>query len=73
MENKYKFNESNREFNNEVYICGKCGLGGLNFNLFNYCPFCGKLKTGISSGDDENKNTEDWKEFHILDEEDKNE
>ena len=67
VDDNYKFNESNLKFNNEVYICGKYSLGGLNFNLFNYCPFCGTIKTGISSGNDENKSIKDWEEFHILD------
>lgn len=38
-----------KEYTNEYYVCPRCKLGGLNFNLYNFCPFCGISKTATET------------------------
>ena len=35
------------KYNDEFYYCGKCGCGGKNWNLYNYCPICGTSKESV--------------------------
>ena len=35
------------KLNDEFYYCGKCGCGGKNWNLYNFCPICGFPKRGV--------------------------
>lgn len=32
------------KLNDGFYYCGKCGCGGKNWNLYNFCPICGVPK-----------------------------